>query len=399
MATDTTSQSARPSQGTLRPRLRITSIEPLFVGRFLLVRVRTDAGLTGIGEAGAWGFYEASASAIRKIADYLVGQDPLRIEHHWQYVSRFSHYRGAVIMSAISAIDIALWDILGKYLGVPIHQLLGGKVRDRARVYTHVMRPTKEELIDGVRKAREDGFTAVGHLTPFLDEPRETPFFQTHSGKVDDAVRTVEAYRKAAGDEMDLCIELHRRLSPAEALVLARALEPMRPMFLEDPVTPDNLDTMAEVAAHSPLPIATGERLHNVQEFEMLLKRRACHYIRPSIGLAGGISHVRKICALAEAHNVGVVPHNPFSPVLTAASLHIAATCPNFVIQEYPPGESEGPKRDIVRAPLQLEDGFLVIPDGPGLGIELVDDPEAAWPQVVRPIRTRLNRDGGVVDQ
>ena len=382
-----------------RAELRVTAVEPLFVGRFLLVRVRTDAGITGIGEAGAWGFYEASAAAIRKIADYLVGQDPLRIEHHWQYVSRFSHYRGAVIMSAISAIDIALWDILGKALDAPIHQLLGGHVRTRARVYTHVMSPTKAALIEGVRRARRDGFTAVGHLTPFLDEPREAPFFQTHAGKIADAVRTVAAYREAAGEEVDLCIELHRRLSPAEALVLARALEPYRPMFLEDPVTPDNFDTMAEVAAKSPLPIATGERLHNLQEFEMLLKRGGCHYIRPSVGLAGGITGVRKIAALAEAHNVGVVPHNPFSPVLTAASLQIAAACPNFVIQELPNGEEEGPKRAIVREPLRCEGGFLTLPGGPGLGIELVDDPAAAWPPVPRPIRTRLNRDGAVVDQ
>ena len=152
--------------------MKITKVESLPVDRFLFVKIYTDEGIIGYGESGAWGFLEPSASAIDKFGRYLVGKNPLTIEHHWQYMYRFSHFRGAAIMGALSALDIALWDIMGKYFGVPVHQLLGGKTRDRARVYYHVFGSTREELIDGVKGANAEGFTAVGHLTPFLDEDR-----------------------------------------------------------------------------------------------------------------------------------------------------------------------------------------------------------------------------------
>ena len=379
--------------------MKITDIETIFVDRYLFVQVHTDEGITGLGESGAWGYLEPSAAVVEKWKDYLIGQDPLRIEHHWQYLYRWSHFRGAAIMGALSAIDIALWDIAGKHFGVPCYQLLGGRCRDKARVYYHVFGRTKEELVAGCVEAKEMGFTAVGHLTPFLDEPREVPYFKTHVDKMRDAIETVGRYREAVGNDVDLCIEIHRRLTPHEAIVLARGIEPFHPFFYEDPILPDNMDAMALVAEHIHIPIATGERLHTIYEFEMLLRRGAVQYVRPDVCMAGGLTHSKKIAALAEAHHVGVVPHNPLSPVSTAACLQLAACIPNFAMQEYPRGELEPPKSEIIETTLRVEDGFLIIPDAPGIGITLAEDAAERYPYRKRTVHTRLHVDGSVVDQ
>lgn len=379
--------------------MKIVDIQTIFVDRYLFVQVHTDEGISGVGESGAWGYLEASAGAVETFKRYLIGQDPLRIEHHWQYLYRWTHFRGAAIMGALSAIDIALWDIAGKYFGVPCYQLLGGKCREKARVYYHVFGETKEELIQGCIEAKKRGFTAVGHLTPFLDEPREVPFFQTHAQKIRDAIETVGRYREAVGDEVDLCIEIHRRLTPAEAIVLARGIEEFHPFFYEDPILPDNFDAMALVAQNIHIPIATGERLHTIYEFEALLRRGAVQYVRPDVCMAGGLTHCKKIAALAEAHHVGVVPHNPLSPVSTAACIQLAACIPNFALQEYPLGEGEPPKSEIVKSPLKLDKGFLIIPEVPGIGIELAEGAVERHPYKPRKVQTRLHRDGSVVDQ
>lgn len=379
--------------------MKITRVEPLSVDRFLFVKIHTDAGITGIGESGAWGFLEASKAAIQKFGRYLVGEDPLRIEHHWQYMYRFAHFRGAAIMGAISAIDIALWDIAGKHFDVPAYQLLGGAVRNKARVYYHVLGDTREKLVQGVEAARKQGYTAVGHLTPFLDEDRSIPYFKTHVDKMEDAIDAVRQYREAAGDDVDICIEIHRQLTPAEAIVLAKGIEQYHPMFYEDPTLPDNFDAMALIASKVSVPIATGERIHTIHEFQMLLNRNAVQYIRPDVCMAGGLTHTKKIAALAESQYVGVIPHNPLGPVSTAACLQLAACIPNFTIQEYPLGESEPPKSEIVKTPLQVEDGFLLIPDRPGIGIELADDALERFPERPREVETRLHVDGSVVDQ
>ncbi len=378
--------------------MKITEIELLPVDRYLFVKVHTDAGITGLGESGAWGYLEASASAVETFKRYLIGQDPLRIEHHWQYLYRWTHFRGAAIMGALSAIDLALWDIAGKHLGVPCYQLLGGKVRDKARVYYHVYGQTTDELVQGCLDAKARGFTAVGHLTPFLDEPRSVPYFRTHAQKMADAVESVARYREAVGNEVDLCIEIHRRLTPSEAVVLARGIEQYRPFFYEDPILPDSFDAMALVAQGIHIPIATGERLHTIWEFEALLARGAVQFVRPDVCLAGGLTHSKKIAALAEAHHVQVVPHNPLSPVSTAACIQLAACIPNFALQEYPRGEDCAPKTEIVVSPLTLEDGFLIVPNAPGLGIELAEDALERHPYKPRAVQTRLNTDGSVMD-
>lgn len=379
--------------------MKITAIDTVFVDRYLFVQVHTDAGITGLGESGAWGFLEASAGAVETFKRYLIGQDPLRIEHHWQYLYRWTHFRGAAIMGALSAIDIALWDIAGKHFGVPCYQLLGGKCRDKARVYYHVFGRTTDELVQGCVAAKERGFTAVGHLTPFLDEARGVPYFKTHVQKMREAIATVRRYREAVGNEVDLCIEIHRRLTPTEAIVLARGIEEYHPFFYEDPTLPDNFDAMAEIAGKIGIPIATGERLHTIYEFEMLLQRGAVQYVRPDVCMAGGLTHGKKIAALAEAHHVGVVPHNPLSPVSTAACVQLAACIPNFALQEYPRGEGEPPKSEIVKSALKLEDGFLIIPDAPGIGVELAEGAAERHPYKPRGVHTRLHVDGSVVDQ
>jgi galactonate dehydratase len=390
--------------------MRITKVEPLLIDRYLFVRVETDDGIVGLGESGAWGFLEASSAAIEKFGRYLVGQDPRRIEHHWQYMYRYSHFRGSAIMGAISAIDIALWDITGKHFGVPVYALLGGRTRDRARVYYHVFGSTTEQLLAGVVDAKARGFTAVGHLTPFLDERRDVPYFKTHAAKIRDAIDAVRQYREAVGDDVDLCIEIHRRLTPAEAVQLGRGIELYHPYFFEDPVTPDNFDEMAYVADNIAIPIATGERFTTIWEFEMLLQRNAVQYVRPDVCMVGGISGAKKVAALAEAHHVGVVPHNPLSPVSTAACLQIAACIPNFALQEYPIGEQEPPKSEIVIGAAKHDgEGYLELPAGPGIGVDLSagalegaragvgrDTLGGAAP---REVVTRLAADGSVMDQ
>jgi galactonate dehydratase len=379
--------------------VKITAIETIAVDRYLFVQVHTDAGITGLGESGTWGFLEASAAAVETFKRYLIGQDPLRIEHHWNYLYRWTHFRGAAIMGALSAIDIALWDIAGKHFGVPAYQLLGGKTRDKARVYYHVFGQSREQLVQGCIDAKERGFTAVGHLTPFTDDPRDQPYFKTHAAKMSDAIETVRQYREAVGDEVDLCIEIHRRLAPAEAIVLAKGIAPFHPYFYEDPTLPDNFDAMALIAEHLDIPIATGERLHTIYEFEMLLARGAVQYVRPDVCMCGGLTGAKKIAALAEARHVGVVPHNSLSPVSTAACIQLAACIPNFALQEYPLAEDQAPKSEMVKTTVQREGGYLIIPDAPGIGIELAEDAAERHPYKPRAVVTRLNEDGSVMDQ
>lgn len=379
--------------------MEITEIEPILADRYLFVRVHTDEGITGVGESGTWGYLEASAGALETFKRYLVGEDPLRIEHHWQYLFRNCHFRGAAIMGALSAIDVALWDIAGKYYDEPVHRLLGGPTRTKARVYAHVFGESTEELVDGCEHAADRGFTAVGHLNPLADEPRSEPYSETHAEKIGEAADRVRQFREAVGTDVDLCIEIHRRLDPHEAVVLGRAIEEYHPMFIEDPTRPDNFDAMARIARKIDVPIATGERLHTIHEFEMLLERDAVQYVRPDVCMAGGLTHAKKIAGLAEAHYAQVVPHNPLSPVSTAACLQLAASIPNFAIQEYPYKQDRGePGRGLVTDPLEREGGYLKIPDSPGIGIELDDDALEDHPYEPRDVISRQHEDGSVVD-
>jgi galactonate dehydratase len=384
--------------------MKITKVTPLLVDRFCLVRIETDAGITGIGESGAWGQLEASAASITKYAEYLVGKDPRPIEHHWNVMLRANHFTGGAINGAISAIDIALWDIKGKSHGVPVYELLGGKMRNKARIYGHVKGRTIETLLSEAKRLKAEGFTALGHLNPLLDEDETTPYYKSHAEKIETAIDNVRRLREAVGPEVDLCIEIHRRLTPPEAIALGRGIEKYTPMFYEDPLRPNSFDAMALVAQHTSIPIATGERFTSLYQFQTLLTRNAVQYLRPDVCLCGGITGTKKIAAMAEAHDAWVVPHNPLSPVSTAACLQIAACIPNFAIQEYPSrtpeidGGSNLLGNDIATGLPDQVDGFLAISDAPGIGLELVDDIERRFPEKPRPIRMRPHVDGSVVD-
>jgi galactonate dehydratase len=384
--------------------MKITRVQPLLVDRFCLVRIETDAGIAGIGESGAWGQIEATAAAIAKYGEYLVGRDPRPIEHHWNVMLRANHFTGAAITGAASAIDIALWDIKGKVHGVPVYELLGGRMRHKARIYGHVKGRTIDTLLAEATRLKADGFTALGHLNPLLDEDESTPYYKSHADKIETAIDNVRRLREAVGNSVDLCIEIHRRLTPPEAIALGRGIEKYTPMFFEDPLRPNSFDAMAEVARHINIPIATGERFTSLYQFQTLLTRNAVQYLRPDVCLCGGITGAKKIAALAEAHDSWIVPHNPLSPVSTAACLQIAACIPNFAIQEYPSRtpEIDGGTallgNDIATGLSDHVDGFIPIPDAPGIGLELVDDVERRFPYKPRPIRMRPHSDGSVVD-
>jgi galactonate dehydratase len=352
--------------------MKIESVETIMAeSRWLLVKVITDNGITGVGESGLHGVPEAAESAIKAFSRYLVGQDPLRIEHHFQYLYRFSHFRGAAIMGALSAIDIALWDIAGKHFQAPSYVLMGGKVRDKARVYMHVGGETVEELYDSAKAAAADGFTAV-RFGPFVENDERQYYNMRYPAMLAEAVRRVAAVREAVGDDVDVCVEIHRRLGIPEAIELARQIQEFKPFFYEDPTTPDSNESMAEIARSISIPIATGERLHTIWEFRELLQQRAARYIRPDVCLAGGLTHCKKIAAIAESFHSAVVTHNFLGPVLTAASVHLDTCIPNFVTQEYTK-DDESPANAVYRTNLKRVGGFLPVPDAPGLGIDLDD--------------------------
>lgn len=317
-------------------------------------------------------------------------------------------------MGALSAIDIALYDIAGKYYNVPVYQLLGGKCRDQVRVYSHVSGGTFDELMESCLAEKEKGFTAIGHLSPFLDEPRSTRYFETYARKIHDGVERIGKIREAVGIDVDLCIENHRRLNPAEAVALAAQLEQFTPMFYEDPLIPDNFDSMAWVASKIRIPLATGERIHTPQEYQMLVKRQALDYLRVSICICGGFTGAKKIAAIAEANHLGIIPHNPLNPIATAACIQFDAAVPCFTIQEYPDPDGQAAHArfvfdktnkssfrasDIVDRMPECKDGFLIVPDAPGLGIELIDGADEKFPFEGRKIVTRLTKDGAVMDQ
>ena len=331
--------------------MKITDVKLRFAKHYLFVQIYTDAGITGLGEAGNWGYLQATAAAIEKFADYLIGKDPFRIEDFNQNFLRSVYFRGSVIMSAISAIDIALWDIKGKALGVPVYELLGGKTREKVRVYASVMHLTEDnsELAKQYQQLQEMGFTAA---KIFCNGPVSAPDGkgEFYSSRIEREVEKVRVCREAVGNDFDFVLEVHRGMTLPEAVAFGRAVEPYRPMILEDPVPPDNVDTMAEVASKVGVPIATGERFIDLREFEVLMSRHACQYVRP------------------------------LGPVSTAACLQICASISNLGIQELPGFCLNGAEDKMVKEPLRFENGCMLIPEAPGIGVELADDAEDLYP-------------------
>lgn len=373
---------------------RIEKIETALWERWLLLRVYCEDGTVGVGEAGVHGWPRPTETMLKVCEPYLIGKDPAKIEHHYQFLYRSSHFMGSVVNGALSAIDIALWDLKGKRLDAPIYELMGGKTRDRVRCYIHVGGATKEDLVqDAAEKARE-GFTAV-RFTPF---PPEFWLHKSYEEWADEAVARVGAVREAVGKNVDVCVEIHRQMNPAESIWLGRRLEGFHPFFYEDPMLPDSPAIMGDVQDHCNLPIATGERFTTIFEYQQLLESRACAYVRPDLCLCAGLSGCKKVAAMAEAHHVKVIPHNPLSPVSTAACVQLDACIPNFALQEYT-GESEPPKSELLLNPLKLEDGYLVVPDGPGLGVTLNEEAIARYPFQEKVLDTPIAFDGSVADR
>jgi galactonate dehydratase len=338
--------------------IKITKLETFLVKpRWLFLKVHTDAGIVGLGEPILEGRAKTCAEAIKEIAPYLIGKDPRQVVHHWQAIYRHAFYRGGPILtSALSGIDIALWDIKGKALGVPIYELLGGPTRRRVRVYAHARTP--DQIKDGLKR----GFTAF-KTGPAKRRPArylETPAEVRHI-----ADKFAEL-RQAAGDDVDIAIDFHGAISPALAKVLIKALEPHQPMFIEEPINCQNHDLMAEIARGTHLPIATGERVFTKWGFREVLEKKAATILQPDLCHAGGITEVRLIAGMAEAYYATIAPHNPLGPISLAAGVQLAASIPNFLCQEQV-SLGEG----YLKKPFVLRDGYLDLPMGPGLGIEL----------------------------
>jgi len=373
--------------------MRIERLEIIPVARYLFVQIHTDAGISGLGEAGMWGYLDANAAVIKAWEPYLIGKDPLRIEHHWQYLYRNAHFRGASVTGALGAIDTALWDIAGKHYGAPVYQLLGGKVRDRVRVQTQIDAPTVDEVVANARREVGRGITAL-RFTPFA------PDFASmrHDAIIKEAVTRVGAVREAVGSGIDIGVEIHRRLSPAAAIALAGELEQFRLMYYEDPILPDSVQSCAEVARSTRLPVATGERLHSLIEFRELLACGGARYLRVDPCLAGGLTSAKKIAALAESYHAEVMPHGVLSPVATAISVQLDACIPNFAVQDYL-GDDRPPKNDLLVENLRLENGYLIVPERPGIGVELKPGIAEKYPFTPRTIETTLHEDGSVADR
>jgi len=344
-----------------KERIKITKLETFLVKpRWLFLKIHTDTGIVGLGEPVTEGRALTVATAVKEIEPYLLGKDPRRVVHHWQAIYRHAFYRGGPILtSALSGIDMALWDIKGKALGVPIYELLGGPTRERVRVYAHAGSPER------VKQGVASGFTAF-KTGPAKRRPAryiETP------ADVHYAAEKFADLRRAAGDDVDIAIDFHGAISPATAKLLIKALEPYQPMFVEEPCQAQNHDIMAEIARGTHLPIATGERVFTKWGFREVLEKHAATILQPDLCHAGGITEVRLIAGMAEAYYAAIAPHNPLGPISLAAGIHIAASIPNFVCQEQ---VSLGV--GYLKKPFTVRRGYLDLPTGPGLGIELDED-------------------------
>lgn len=348
----------------IQPRdpLRITRLETFLVQpRWLFLKVHTNAGIVGLGEPVVEGRALTVQTAIQEIEPYLIGKDPRQVTHHWQAIYRHAFYRGGpVLTSALSGIDMALWDIKGKALGVPVYELLGGPTRKRIRVYAHVTTPAD------IRRQLAAGFTAFKTGPAFR---RRYPRTIESPAQVRHAVDRFAALREEAGDDVDIAIDFHGKISPQLAKVFIRELEPFAPMFIEEPINCQNHDLMAEIARGTHLPIATGERVFTKWGFREVLEKKAATILQPDLCHAGGITETRIIAGMAEAYYAVIAPHNPLGPISLAAGVHLAASIPNFLCQEQRTlGEG------YLKKPFTLRRGYLDLPTGPGLGIELDDD-------------------------
>jgi len=338
----------------------------------VLVKVTTDTGLVGWGEATVEGKEVTVAAAVSELERYLVGKDPLSIELHWQRMYRDAFWVGGpILLSAISGVEHALWDIAGQYMHQPIYQLLGGAMRTRIKTYANGWffgAKTPAEFAERAAATVEKGFRAL-KWDPF----GEAGLFPERE-QMDAAVECVRAVREAVGPKIDLLIEVHGRLSVAHAIQMAHELAPFKPFFYEEPVPPENLDALKKVSDAIPIPVATGERLFTKWGYKDLLEKQAAVIIQPDPSHDGGILETKKIAAMAETYYVGVAPHNPNGAVSTAVCLQIDANIPNFLIQEMNVADYDSWVIRLLHKPFAIVDGYIEVPSGPGLGIEVNEE-------------------------
>jgi len=352
--------------------MKITAITTYLVPpRWLFVRIETDAGIIGWGEPIVEGRAHTVAAAVEELSDYLIGKDPRHIEDHWNVLYRGGFYRGGpILMSALAGIDQALWDIHGKALGVPVHALLGGPVRDRIRVYSWIGGDRPADTARAASEAVARGFTAVK-----MNGTEEMQIVDTHD-KVTRVLENVQAVRDAVGPDIGLAGDFHGRVHKPMAKVLMRELSPFGLMFIEEPVLSEHLEAIPELAALSPAPIALGERLYSRYDFKRVLQAGGVDILQPDPSHSGGITETRKIAAMAEAYDVAIALHCPLGPIALAANLQLDAVCYNAFIQEQSLGIHYNASNDLLdylvdRSPFDYNEGFVKIPNGPGLGIEI----------------------------
>jgi len=347
--------------------MKIAEVESLLLNGAHFVRITTENGLVGLGQSACWAYPAAVDAVVRTFRDYLLGQDARQIERHWQHLYRMGPFRGSVLSGAISAVDIALWDIKGQALQAPIWDLLGGKYRDRVRLHLLMGGRSPEDLAANARAAADEGFTAIK-----FDPVPEGFGDMTQDALVRGVVANVAAAREAVKSDVDIILELHRKLTPLQALPVIDAVAPFNPLFVEDPVQIDSIVSQSEIARRVNQPIANGERMHSIWEFREMLVHGGSQYVRPDVGLAGGLTHVRKIAAIAESFHSAVVTHNFLGPVLTAAAVQLDTSIPNFVVQEYARTD-ESNKWSGFSGVLKRQGGYIYPQDAPGLGVKLVD--------------------------
>lgn len=381
--------------------MKITNITTYLVPpRWLFLKVETDEGLVGWGEPVLEGHAETLDTKIEELRDFLIGRDPLMIEDIWQSIYRNGCYRGGpVLMSAISGIDMALWDIKGKYHNAPIHALLGGKVRDKVRSYCWIGGDRPAELEACAKQLMAEGFDACKFIIC-----EELQYIDSYK-KVDQIVTQISDLRSAVGTDMDLGLDFHGRVHWPMAKVLLKELEHLRPMFVEDAVVSSQIEAMAELARSTSIPLVVGERLHSRYDFKAVFENRIAGMINPDAAHVGGISEMVRICHMAEAYDVAVAPHCPLGPIALAASLQVDAVCHNACIQEHSLGlnyNEDGDLLDYVTLDggFTLKDGYLDIPQGHGLGIVVNEEHVLALAEIGHNWRAPVwrHKDGSIAE-
>jgi galactonate dehydratase len=342
--------------------------------RWLFLKIETDEGIVGWGEPVIEGKAATVKAAVDELMEYLIGKDPMHIEDHWNVMYRSGFYRGgAILMSAIAGIDQALWDIKGKFYNAPIYQLMGGKARDTMKVYSWIGGDRPAEVGLEAKKMVDQGFLAVK-----MNATEELQYVDSYA-KIDQAIARIAAVREAGGSDFGIGIDFHGRVHKPMAKILAKELEPFRPMFIEEPVLPENNEDLREIANHVAIPIATGERMFSKWEFKTLLKQGYADIIQPDVSHAGGITECKKILSMAEAFDVAAAPHCPLGPIALAACLQVDATCHNAFIQEQSLGIHYNQGSDLLdylvdKTVFEYKAGYVNIPDKPGLGIEINEE-------------------------